>query len=145
MTLSLLEQTPDQPLLSWEAQIDRLPTAKAAFLLTRAQLKLTTPGAQPEPLQTIVEPKLMMEQEMATVAKWRRQVSNLPGKEYQPASLSITIDPGRLQAFVHGYREDQSFRHIWKQSTELPELEAACQFYKSSDGLLIFRDANWVT
>ena len=59
-TLSLPEQTPDQPLLSWEAQIDRLPTAKAAFLLTRAQSKLTTPGVQPEPLQTIVEPKLMM-------------------------------------------------------------------------------------
>jgi hypothetical protein len=143
-TPSLPEQTPDQPLMSWESQVDRLPAAKAAFLLTRAGSKLITPETQRNPASISIEPRLTTDQEMAIAAKRRRQASNPPGKEYQPASLTITIDPGRLEAFVRGYKEDQSFQHIWKQSTESLELEASRRFYKSSDGLLIFRDANWV-
>ena len=154
-TLPLPEQLPDQPLVAWQDQIDRLPAGKAAFLLTRSQAK---PAERDQPKKSsyptkprrkpavmISRPEQTTEQEMSDAARRRRQASNPPGKEYQPAGLTISIDPGRLAAFVKGYKGDGSFKRIWSQTgAQEEELEAARRFYKSDNGLLIFRDADWV-
>ena len=138
LTLPIQSQLPEQPLVSWEDSLERVPVQKATFLMMRAQAKGKVQGEH-----TTLERQL--EKEMAQAAwKWGK-ATNPPGGEWLPQSLSITISPDRLKTFVQGYKEDPSFRCAWEgASLEGSEVSAAQRFYKSDEGLLMFRDASWV-
>jgi Integrase zinc binding domain len=82
---------------------------------------------------------------MSQAAHERSRKANPPGGEWLPRSLSIDISPGRLQAFINGYKEDPSFSRAWGAAEpEGLEVSAAQKFYKSPEGLLMFCDTDWV-
>ena len=145
-TLPIPSQLPEQPLVSWEDSLERVPAQKAAFLTTRAQARVQEqmPSIEQTPKKHTTS-EIRLEKEMSRAAQKRSKAANPPGGEWLPRSLSITISSDRLRAFVQGYKEDPSFKYAWeKADLEGAEVSAAQRFYKSDEGLLTFRDANWV-
>jgi hypothetical protein len=126
---------PDPPVLAWEEGVERVPAEKAAFLSTRAQVRSRM--RSPDTANQAEEPQ--------KAAPQRSRTTNPPTRERLPQALTIAIGPERLQAFVQGYEEDPSFKRHWEEAAiEGAELEAAQRFYRSDNGLLLFRDADWV-
>jgi RNase H-like domain found in reverse transcriptase len=142
-TLSLPEQPPDQPLVAWQSQIDKLPAEKAAFLTMRSQKARDKPKSTGLLLESTAP--ISTEEEMDRTTRNRGKLSNPPSKDFQPATHSITIGPTHLESFIKGYQEDPSFKKIWNLvDSNSSELKVAQWFYKSSNGLLIFRYTDWV-
>jgi RNase H-like domain found in reverse transcriptase/Integrase zinc binding domain len=141
--LSLPEQSPDQLLVNWQSQIDKILVEKVAFLITRSQKVQSPPHITGHPSRPVISQST--EEEMLRATIKRGQTSNPPSKDFQPAMLSVSISPTCLESFIKGYKEDPSFKNIWNSSNmDSMELKAAQQFYKSKSSLLIFRDADWV-
>ena len=145
-TYPIPAQLPEQSLSTWEEILERVPAQKAAFLTTRAQAgaKPTT-SANGGTTKERMTNEGTLEKEMSRAVHNRSRKANPPGGEWLPRSLTITVSPARLRAFVEGYQQDPSFKLAWKAADEEgAEVSAAQRFYKSADGLLTFRDADWV-
>jgi hypothetical protein len=141
-TLPVPTQLPEQSLLAWGDSLERIPAEKVAFLTTRAQAKAQPKTSKADGKSTN---EGRLEKEMSQAAQKRSRKANPPGADWLPRGLTITIGPERLQAFVSGYQDDPSFKHAWRAAeAEGAEMSAAQRFYKSDDGLLTFRDADWV-
>jgi hypothetical protein len=148
-TTHLPNSLPDSPIVAWEDVIEKVPAKKAAFLATRAQSRSQEAAKNAVGKAIPEKPQQSQPPQSAEVAKTppliRKTKLNPPARNELPGALTISISPNRLQAFAQGYQEDPAFKHHWKDaSTEGAELSASQRFYKSDDGLLIFRDADWV-
>jgi hypothetical protein len=122
--LSLPEQPPDQPLVAWQSQLDKIPAEKVSFITTRSGKTWSSSNSPRTPTKFMTP--LSTEQEMHKAAADKGKMSNPPSKDFQLTTLSISISPMHLESFIKGYQEDLHFKKIWDSTNTDPlELKAA--------------------
>ena len=64
---------------------------------------------------------------------------------HPPPTLHVSIHPDYAEALVKGYKKDPLFKHKWEDKTSDPHSwYTGKHFYKDQDGLLFFRDADFM-